>query len=109
MTLANESLFKYNDGISHSDFSFPDFVPKFLDEANETVVAEAKEMCGEENNQCIFDYVFTGNKELALETNTTETRAEETAQQTCNILFILSDHSVNIFVLLNYLEIYSGF
>ena len=83
MTSADESLFKYDNQLSHSNFSFPNFVPKFLDEANETLVAEAKQLCGDDNNQCIFDYVFTGNKELALETNTTEAQAQQTAQQTC--------------------------
>ncbi|XP_053372749.1 uncharacterized protein LOC123561027 [Mercenaria mercenaria] len=90
MTLGNESLFKYDNGRSHADYSFPDFVPKFLDEANETKVAEAKELCGEGNNQCIFDYVFTGNPELALETNTTEALADETVDKTSNDVPVLN-------------------
>ena len=77
MTTAQESSFKYDNGKSHADYSFPDFVPYFLDEANQTLVAEATVFCGEGNNQCIFDLVFTGNKELAVATTATENQAAE--------------------------------
>ena len=77
MTSSAESIFKYDNGKSHIDYSFPTFVPKFLDEANETIVSEATSICGDGNNQCIFDYVFTGNTELALETTATENQASE--------------------------------
>jgi hypothetical protein len=77
LTSAAQSIFKYDNGKSHSDYSFPTFVPKFLDEANETLVAEATSLCGEGKNQCIFDYVFTGNSDLALATTATEDQASE--------------------------------
>lgn len=78
MTTATESLFYYGNGLGHADYSFPDFVPKFIDEANETLVANATDFCGEGNNQCIYDFVITGNRELALATNITEAEAVET-------------------------------
>lgn len=79
MTTSEESVFKYDSGKTHADYSFPEFVPKFLDEANQTLVDEAVDLCGEGNNQCIFDFVFTGNAELANQTTATETQAAETA------------------------------
>ncbi|XP_053372974.1 uncharacterized protein LOC123561094 [Mercenaria mercenaria] len=84
ITSANESNFKYDNGKSHADYNFPDFVPKFLDEANQTIVDEAKSVCGEGNNQCIFDMVFTGNKELAQTTTLTEAEAAEISAEASN-------------------------
>lgn len=83
LTSSAESIFKYDNGKSHADYSFPDFVPKFLDEANQTKVAEATALCGEGNNQCIFDYVFTGNEELASATTATEKQAAENTADAC--------------------------
>ncbi|XP_053372966.1 uncharacterized protein LOC123561091 [Mercenaria mercenaria] len=84
ITSVNESNFRYDNGKSHADFNFPDFVPKFLDEANQTIVDEAKSVCGEGNNQCIFDFVFTGNKELAQTTTLTEAEAAEISAEASN-------------------------
>ncbi|XP_053372780.1 uncharacterized protein LOC123559692 [Mercenaria mercenaria] len=86
LTSSVESIFKYDNGKSHSAYSFPDFVPKFLDEANETLVAEATSLCGEGNNQCIFDYVFTGNAELAAATTATESQAAENTADAANVV-----------------------
>lgn len=84
MTTADESIFRYNDGITHANFSFRNFTPKFLDEANQTLVAEANRIC---NNvqQCVFDYVFTGNRDLATYTAATETQSGNIADQIGNL------------------------
>lgn len=69
-------MFKYDDGMGHVNFSFPNFTPKFLDEADKDVVANATKTC-KNNTQCIFDLVFTGNEELAQQTTDTEDKSLE--------------------------------
>jgi len=76
MTNSSESLFKYDDGLGHADFINKTFVPKFLDQADPEVVANATTFC-KNNTQCIFDLVFTDNRELAAETTATEDQAAE--------------------------------
>lgn len=68
MTTREQSIFEYPTGRSHADFNFPNFVPKFLDEADKEVVSNATQICGKENLECIFDLVFTGSEEIAEET-----------------------------------------
>lgn len=70
-TSVEESIFWYDDGLSQVTFSFPDFEPTFIDEANPDLVHEAEGICGT-NAQCVFDYIVTGNRDLAVETATTE-------------------------------------
>ncbi|KAL4229260.1 Mucin-4 [Mactra antiquata] len=86
MTTSDESIFKYNSGETHADYSFPNYVPSFLDEVNQTVIDEATSFCGTGNNQCIFDYVFTGNTELAADTTATQTQADENDAQASNVV-----------------------
>lgn len=74
ITSESESIFKYDDGKSHADYSVPGFVPVFLDEFNATIVQNATQICGEGNLTCIFDYVLTGNTDLALSTRDSEKR-----------------------------------
>ena len=71
MTNANESQFRYEDGYSHADFNLLSFVPTFFVEANATLRAEAASVCND-NAQCMFDYVATGNLLLAQETTAAE-------------------------------------
>lgn len=71
MTQANESEFRYNEGFSYESFNFPDFVPTFFDEVDEALKAEAAQVCNNDT-ECMFDYVATGNRDLALETIATE-------------------------------------
>ena len=59
-----------------------DFVPKFLDETDPALVAEAEAKCnGSSNLPCIFDYVYTRNAELAQQTQQTEQQAQVTAEE----------------------------
>jgi len=81
MTDESESLFKYDDGLGHADFSNNTFVPKFLDEVDKEVVANATTVC-KNNTQCIFDLVFTDNRELAEATIDTVHSNAETQNNT---------------------------
>ena len=66
-TRANESLFSYPIGESHEDFYNPDFRPLVdLSDADPVVVAAARQLCGEDEVECIFDYVTTNRESLAL-------------------------------------------
>lgn len=65
-------MFLYSPGKTHSSFSFPNFRPQFLDQANATLVAEAETKCPTGDLACVFDYVFTGNEAVALETAGTQ-------------------------------------
>ena len=78
ITTSDQSIFDYQNGKTHSDFSFPDFVPQFLDEADEEVVQNATNHCGEENLECIFDLVFTGREDVADDTKLTDIQHSET-------------------------------
>lgn len=88
MTNASETLFKYDDGVSHADFSFKNFTPKFLDQADKEVVDNATTFC-KGNLQCVFDLVFTDNKELAADTTATDDRAAENTANAGKYIFLL--------------------
>ncbi|XP_061188930.1 uncharacterized protein LOC133197100 [Saccostrea echinata] len=64
---SSTSLFHYDTGLSHSNYSHPDFVPFFIDEVEEEKVNEAKQVCGGNNapKACIFDFLATGDTSLA--------------------------------------------
>ena len=74
--LASESLFTYPTGMSSGDFSNLSFVPVFLDEIPS--LSSAQEVCGNDS-QCAYDFIQTGNMELALCTLETN-RENEMAQ-----------------------------
>ncbi|XP_059143588.1 uncharacterized protein LOC131930938 [Physella acuta] len=71
--LVNSSncVYKFEQGKTLSDYQHPDHVPWFRDEANETEVAKAVEICGSKNDPCIFDYLVTGDKRFADATKST--------------------------------------
>ena len=74
----------FHNGKTYADFvtKNADFVPKFLDEANQTLVAEAEVVCkGTQNQQCIFDYVFTLNTAVAQTTQNTQETAEANTEE----------------------------
>ncbi|XP_062615400.1 fibrillin-1-like [Saccostrea cucullata] len=68
------SIFHYGSGLSHTDYSHPDFVPFFVDEYPEDQRSAAREACGGElaSQACIFDYLATGDKALALSSGNTD-------------------------------------
>ena len=61
------SLFHYDIGYSHREFSHPDFVPFFIDEFSEEKQNASKIACGgaSASQACIFDFLATGDKALA--------------------------------------------
>ena len=63
--MGNRSLFKYNDGLSHINYSHPEFQPIFAEE--DARLDDAKTKCGgtKASKACIFDYLATGDIKLA--------------------------------------------
>ena len=73
MITSDTSVMKYSTRESVSDYSFPEFKPMFLDQADPAVKKEAIKVCGGVKNiACVFDYIATGNKELAESTKSTQ-------------------------------------
>lgn len=72
MTTEAESIFLYNSGKTHASYSFPDFRPQFIDQADPVLLSLAQTKCPSGDLACIFDYVFTGSETVALETAGTQ-------------------------------------
>ena len=67
-TTEDESLFTYGAGLSHSSFKDSNFVPLFnlsLANSSDATRAEAASLCGL-SNECLFDYLLTGKRSLAI-------------------------------------------
>lgn len=63
------SLFTYIRGYTTENYFDDAFVPIFLDEVNATLRNESEQVCGGGGNiGCVFDYIATENKQLALGT-----------------------------------------
>ena len=60
----SESIFSY-DGSSYTMFHHPDHTPVFVAQLNPT--SEQIAICGEDK-QCLYDFVQTGNEEIAVST-----------------------------------------
>eukprot|EP00105_Crassostrea_gigas_P042845 XP_019926993.1 PREDICTED: uncharacterized protein LOC105338278 [Crassostrea gigas] len=73
------SIFHYVSGLSHRDHSHPDFVPFFVDEYPEEQRNASRAACGGDSasQACIFDYLATGDKQLALSSGNTDTSNRE--------------------------------
>ncbi|XP_055957125.1 fibrillin-1-like isoform X3 [Patella vulgata] len=85
MINASESVFNYPPRKGPADFSFPEFVPVFLDEQPDDVKAQAYAVCGGQTNlACIYDFIATGNQALAAETLTSNDDAESTNSENAN-------------------------
>ena len=80
VTTAAESQFEYQPGQDHENFIFNKFVPKFLEDASATLVAEANVTCNG-SIPCIFDLVFTNDAVLALETGSSQIQAAEKVEE----------------------------
>ena len=78
MTTPDLSVFEYPLGMSHDDFSFPDFVPMFLDDVDDELRQNATNWCGAENLECIYDMVMSGSEVIAAATNNTNIKHTET-------------------------------
>ncbi|KAL3836478.1 hypothetical protein ACJMK2_021910, partial [Sinanodonta woodiana] len=80
------SVFRYPPGKNHTDFQHTEFVPKFLDEADPIKVVEAEQKCATDNQECIFDLVFTENEAVANNTRNVEQRALLITNQVVNTI-----------------------
>ena len=78
MTTPDISVFEYPVRMSHQDFSFPDFVPMFLDDVDDELKQNATQFCGAGNLECIYDMVMTGSEKLAEDTKDTSLKHTET-------------------------------
>ena len=92
----SESLFTYPDGLTAANFSFPGYMPAFLDELDNNTLSSARELCGSDS-QCIYDFSQTGNMELAMAT--LETNRENRMEQTIASTFIKFCDSIMLIVL----------
>ncbi|KAL3837657.1 hypothetical protein ACJMK2_023003, partial [Sinanodonta woodiana] len=90
---AMKSVFIYPLGKNHSDFHNRTFVPKFLDEANVEKVTNAKKICGEDNQECIFDLVFTENEAVANNTRRLEAEASTGRAEIANQIPTITGNS----------------
>uniref|UniRef100_A0A2C9KBP9 Cubilin n=1 Tax=Biomphalaria glabrata TaxID=6526 RepID=A0A2C9KBP9_BIOGL len=70
------SVFSYLSGESTETYQHPEFEPFYRDEADPTAVAKAKELCGDTNDACIFDYLVTEDKEFATATKVAKEEME---------------------------------
>ena len=67
---ADSSLFTYPYGLTAANFSFPDHMPRFLDEVVANASADIIALCGD-NAECIFDATETGDTNIGLESLST--------------------------------------
>ena len=70
---ASESLFTYLEGLYASNFSHPEHMPIFLDEAIANAPQDIVDICGS-NQECIFDSIQTGDTSIGLTTADTNSR-----------------------------------
>ena len=68
--MEGESLFTYPDGQTYLNYSHPDHIPVFPDEAIDKATDEVLAACGT-NKECIFDAVETGDISVGVETMAT--------------------------------------
>ena len=64
-----DSLFTYPEGMGPEDFSFPNHVPRFLDEVVAEASQDVMDAC-DGDLMCIFDAIQTGNTAIGLMTKT---------------------------------------
>ncbi|XP_062605769.1 uncharacterized protein LOC134267580 [Saccostrea cucullata] len=72
----DKSIFYYDEGQNHENFSHPEFEPLFMDEVDEEQLNSAKEICGTSPSQaCIFDFLATGDISLAMSSANEEAKS----------------------------------
>ncbi|KAK0067556.1 fibrillin-3, partial [Biomphalaria pfeifferi] len=63
----SNTIFTYPLGETALDYQFSEFQPLFKEDIDSVTLKEAQSKCGD-NDACIYDYVLTGNEQLALNT-----------------------------------------
>ena len=86
------SLFHYDNGYSHQEFSHPDFVPFFIDEFSEEKRNASIDACGgaSASQACIFDFLATGDRALAASSGS-EQATSDTENAAAGILSFISE------------------
>jgi disulfide oxidoreductase YuzD len=83
----NTSVFKYFENNTSSDYSNKSYIPSFLDTVDPAKIEEAVKLCeGLQNIQCVFDFVFTDNENVANDTKKRKNKADETDMEISNEL-----------------------
>ena len=82
---SSESIFNYTPGRSASDYIHADFEPIFVDEMDPGLVANATAECGgaSASQACIFDFLATGDQELAAQSGSTEAQGDSDQTLIC--------------------------
>ncbi|XP_059169385.1 uncharacterized protein LOC131951116 [Physella acuta] len=75
---AENSVFTYPIGESAANYSYPNYVPYFLEDFNATLRQSAISLCGEGNDPCIFDYLITSDPSFAQNTKTFNDEGDKT-------------------------------
>ena len=106
--MGNRSLFKYNDGLSHINFSHPEFQPIFAEE--DARLNDAKKKCGgmKATKACIFDYLATGDIKLAESSGDTATESSKNLKIVGKYSFLLVFFVQNFYVNLCSLTVLTG-
>ena len=93
--MEGESLFTYPDGQTYLNYSHPDHIPVFPDEAIDKASDEVLAACGT-NKECIFDAVETGDISVGVKTMATiEVNLDDEAQACENLLLCDTKLCVN--------------
>ncbi|KAL3861926.1 hypothetical protein ACJMK2_007937, partial [Sinanodonta woodiana] len=91
MVLSNESVLRYPAGKTSADFQHKDFVPTFMDEKDPTERANAEKTCAElsgkdDNPECVYDLLNTGNENVAKLSRDVEKTLETIVNETDNTI-----------------------
>ncbi|XP_070174330.1 fibrillin-3-like [Littorina saxatilis] len=73
------TVMRYGPREGPADYAHPEFIPVFLDEQPADVIQAAEQQCGANNLACIYDYIATGNRDLALDSRTVKEEADAIA------------------------------
>ncbi|RUS82424.1 hypothetical protein EGW08_009812 [Elysia chlorotica] len=87
---SSSSIFKYANDESALTYQFPDFEPLFREEANQTLLQEAEQTCGAQEDACIFDLLATGDQTFAEATRNLAQEDANMKQSLSNNLPVLS-------------------
>ncbi|XP_067686050.1 fibrillin-2-like [Haliotis asinina] len=95
-----ESLFIYPPRKNASDFYHPDFVPLFYDEASEEDRTASIAACGgdDKNLPCIFDFLATGDQDVADSTRQTDEGVKREREEQTNTIPSLTSNTTVLHV-----------
>lgn len=94
---ANESLFSYPPGRSHSSFQDPSFVPCFSEPQVANVTDDVRAVCGE-SRMCLFDVQSTGgNLAIAQQTARTAERVQNITAELNVTVVLCPAHNLSEF------------